>query len=73
MVAACCPYISKMFFIFHEQYVPDYLVLLPFANMTDLDLYGGNYYNDKICELLQIRGDRIVSLRLISVQGIDYK
>merc|ERR1712083_61016 len=44
-----------------------------FANLTDLDLYGGHYYNDKICELLQIRGDRIVKLRLISVQGIDYK
>ena len=73
MVASCCPYISKMFFIFHEQCVPDYLVLLPFANLTDLDLYGGHFYKDKISELLQIRGEKIEKLRLISVQGIDYR
>ena len=73
MVASCCPYISKMFFIYHEQCVPDYLVLLPFANITDLDLYGGHYYDDKICDLLQIRGEGISKLRLISVKGIDYK
>lgn len=73
MVSSCCPYISKMFFIFHEKCVPDYLVLLPFASLSQLDLFGGHFFQDKISELLYLKGQQIVKLALISVKGIDYK
>ncbi len=73
MVAMSCPYISKMFYIFHEDYARDYLVLLPFCNLTHLELYGGDFHGDKIGELLLIRGQCLKALTLISVREIDYK
>ena len=73
MVAKCCPFIEKMLFIFHEASVKDYLVLAPFQNLTDLELFGGKFYQDKICELIQIKGQKLTKLTLISVKEIDYK
>ena len=72
MVARMCPYISKMFFIFHEKCVQNFLVLEPFEYITELCLYGGSFYQDKMKELLQIRGYNITRLSLISVQHVDY-
>ena len=73
MVAKSCPYISKMFFIFHENCVQDYLILLPFAHLSELDLYGGVFFRDKICELLQVKGQQLLKLTLISVKEMNYK
>lgn len=73
MVAECCPFITKMLFIFHENYVKDYLVLMPFQHLSDLELNGGQFYQDKISSLIQVRGMNLVKLTLISVKEIDYK
>lgn len=73
MVAKCCPFITQMFFIFHEKYVPDYLILIPFLHLTELELYGGKFYGDKLQELLLIRGPALTRLTLMSVKEIDYK
>ena len=73
MVAKSCPYISKMFFIFHENCVQDYLILLPFAHLTELDLYGGGFYSEKISELLQVKGQQLTKLTLISIKEMNYK
>lgn len=73
MVAKCCPFITKMFFIFHEDCVPNYLVLLPFLNVTKLELYGGSFYKDRISDLLQVRGHFLTKLTLISIKEIDYR
>lgn len=68
-----CPFIEKMLFIFHEQYVPSYLVLAPFEHIQDLELYGGGFFTDKINSLLELRGKRLKKLSLISVKQIDYR
>ena len=73
MVAKSCPYISKMLFIFHEDCVQDYLVLLPFAHLSELELFGGKFFEDKIYELLQVKGQQLVKLTLISVKQMNFK
>ena len=73
MVAQCCPFIEKMLFIFHESCVEDYLVLTPFENLTDLELFGGNFYTDKICDLIQIKGTKLKKLSLLSIKEMDFK
>ena len=60
MVSKCCPFINKMFFIFHEDCISDYLILLPFVHLTDLELYGGCFYRDKIAELLQVSTNIVI-------------
>ena len=73
MVAKCCPFIEKMLFIFHEDCVQDYLVLNPFENLKNLELFGGKFYTDKICELIQIKGSKLDKLTLLSIKEIDFK
>ena len=73
MVAKCCPFIEKMLFIFHEDCVQDYLVLNPFENLNNLELFGGKFYSDKICELIQIKGSKLSKLTLLSIKEIDFK
>ena len=73
MVAVSCPYIHKMFFIYHEKCVVDYLILLQFNCLRELELYGGHFFDDKVNELLQLKGQLLTKLRLTSIKGIDYR
>ena len=73
MTARMCPYISKMFFIFHENVASDfYNCLIGFEYLTDLTLFGGSFYNDKLSDLLSERGYNLTNLALISIAQIDY-
>ncbi len=71
MVSRLCPYISKMFFIFHETCVPDFTVLAGFEFLTDLCLFGGDFYLDKLNSLLEVRGRQLLSLCLMSVFKVN--
>ncbi len=73
MAVRFCPYISKVFFIFHEQCVPSYQVLEPFEYLRELDLFGGSFYDDGVARLLEVRGAGIVRLNLMCVRGVDYR
>ena len=102
-----CPFISKMFFIFHEDCCPNYLVLeqvyehimqvlmyilylthtfkdqrwnstisdlnFQFEYLTELELFGGSFYRDKISAFLERRGRGLKRLHLISVASVDYR
>ena len=72
MVSRLCPFISKMFFIFHESCVSSYLVLVPFEYLNELCVYGGSFYKDKLKELLEIRGANLSRLSLIAVTKVDF-
>ncbi len=72
MVARRCPFISRMFFIFHETCVPNLMVLSAFENLTELCLYGGHFYKDKLRDLLEVRGCNLRELSLICVRNVDY-
>ncbi len=72
MVSRLCPFISKMFFIFHETCVPDFTVLSSFEYLTELCLFGGSFYTDKLDALLEIRGGQLTSLSLMSVSKVDF-
>lgn len=43
-VSTYCPYIARMYFIFHDECCPNFLVLEPFEYLTELDLFGGSFY-----------------------------
>ena len=73
LIIRMCPFISKMFFIFHEECAPSYLVLDQFEYLTDLELFGGSFYRDRIPELLERRGSGLTRLHLISVASVDYR
>ena len=79
-----------MFFIFHEDCCPNYLVLeqvfdlgsiilmltnlhFQFEYLTELELFGGSFYRDKISALLERRGRGLTRLHLISVASVDYR
>ncbi len=72
MVSRLCPFITKMFFIFHETCVPDFTVLLPFEYLADLTVFGGSFYADKLEVLLEVRGRQLLSLSLMSTTEVDY-
>ncbi|XP_059092006.1 uncharacterized protein LOC131887417 [Tigriopus californicus] len=72
MVGRMCPYMATMYFIFHESCVPDYLVLATFEYLTELDLYGGSFYKDKVKDLLSLRGFHLKRLNLIAMSQVDY-
>ena len=49
------------------------LALAHFSNLTELELFGGSFYDHKITELLETKGFHLRTLTLTSVKQIDYK
>lgn len=73
MASRMCPFISKLFFIFHETCVNDFLVLANFEYLTDVTLFGGHFFKDRIKDLLELKGLSLNRLTLISVSGVDFR
>ena len=46
-------------------------VLASFPNLEDLDLWGGAFYTDGLCDLLQEIGHRLKKLSLVHVEEMD--
>ena len=49
------------------------MALAHFSNLTELELFGGCFYDHKIVEVLETKGFRLRSLTLTSVKQIDYR
>ena len=65
----------NMLFIFDSQAcVQDYPTALDtFSNLTELELFGGGFYDHKIAQFLQTKGFQLRSLTFMSVKQIDYR
>ena len=52
LVSKYCPEIRKMLFMF-ERNTCSLSVLETFSKLQDLELWGGAFYTDELCDLLQ--------------------
>lgn len=70
LVSKYCPDIKQMLFMFQK---PDcqLSVLASFPNLEDLDLWGGAFYTDGLCDLLETIGHRLKKLDLVHVEELD--
>ena len=62
-----------MIFMFKKCAADFPLALAHFSNLTELELFGGSFYDHKITELLETKGFHLRTLTLTSVKQIDYK
>ncbi len=60
--ASRCPEIAKMLFMFQSQ-VCHLSVLVDFSNLRELDLWGGQFYSDDLCQMLEMIGTGLRKLR----------
>ena len=70
LVAKCCPRIRKMMFQFNKECVDDFLVLEPFACLSELHIWGGEFYIDRLNDLLYKMGYRLQVLYLVHVDQV---
>ena len=70
LVAKCCPRIYKMMFQFNKECVDDVMILEPFHCLTELHLWGGEFYVDRINDLLYKIGSRLEVLYFIHVDQV---
>ena len=70
-VARVCPRISKAMFMFDKDCADDLSILNEFPHLIDLDLWGGRFYSDGLCEYIQSQGNKMTHLSLVHVEEID--
>jgi len=70
-VSKYCPDIRQMLFMFQKTSCQQLSVLASFPNLEDLDLWGGAFYTDGLCDLLQEIGHRLKKLSLVHVEEMD--
>ena len=71
LVSKYCPDIKQMLFMFQKTSCQQLSVLASFPNLEDLDLWGGAFYTDGLCDLLQEIGHRLKKLSLVHVEEMD--
>lgn len=72
LVQRACPRIYKMMFQFNKENVEDLMILEPFKCLTELHLWGGEFYVDRLNDLLYKIGPRLQVLYLIHVDQVIY-
>ena len=72
LVSKYCPKIRKMLFMF-ERGTCNLQILDSFSKLQDLELWGGAFYTDGLCELIQVIGSRLTHLTLIHVEELDLR
>lgn len=72
LVSKYCPEIRKMLFMF-ERGSCRLSILDSFSKLQDLELWGGAFYTDGLCELLQIIGSRLTHLSLVHIEELDIR
>lgn len=70
LVSKYCPEIKQMLFMFQKPEC-QLSVLASFPNLEDLDLWGGAFYTDGLCDLLETIGHRLKKLDLVHVEELD--
>ncbi len=72
LVASMCPNMRKVMFQFNREIAGDFInALSPFRKLTELHSWGGEFYSDRLSDLLLLLGDRLRILYLIHVDEID--
>ena len=72
LVSKACPKIYKMMFQFNKENVEDLMILEPFKCLTELHLWGGEFYVDRLNDLLYKIGHRLQVLYMIHVDQVIY-
>ena len=72
LVSKYCPEIRTMLFMF-DKTTCQLGVLAQFPNLEDLDLWGGAFYSDGLCDLLEQIGHRLKKLSLVHIEEVDAK
>ena len=73
VAAEMCPDIEEMLFMFQNQYTCSLQVLASFHRLARLELWGGDFYLDKLGSLLCDLGPRLTKLDLHHVENINLK
>jgi len=68
-----CPNITKMKFLFSKEHCNHFLHLANFSNLSELDIFGGDFYVDKLLDFLEMIGTRLTSLGFFYVDQLDIK
>lgn len=73
LLCQMCPKMRKIMYQYNSEIAGNDLcqILSPFACLTELHNWGGNFYKDKLQQLLEVVGDRLQVLYLIHVDQID--
>jgi len=64
LVEEMCPQITTMLFMFQDRYTCPLTVLSNFKNLTDLELWGGDFYADEFESVLVNTGHNLKRLDL---------
>lgn len=67
-----CPEIRKILFMFQNT-SSRLSVLRSFEKLEDLELWGGAFYSDGLCDLLEAIGTRLKRLSMVHVEEVDEK
>lgn len=70
LLVEMCPNLKKVS-IMHGETINDLLILSALNNLTDLKLLCCDFFTDRVKELLEIKGSKIISLHLEHVNEID--
>ena len=54
LVSRACPQLRKMMFQFNPEFAVDFTILSPFVNLNELHNWGGNFYSDRLNDLVII-------------------
>ena len=73
LLSKICPNLKKIQFQFSTDVMTDLLVLAAFPHLTELHLWGGDFYVDKIGGLIKKIGGQLTSLYLIHAEQVDRK
>ncbi|XP_023327933.1 uncharacterized protein LOC111701049 [Eurytemora carolleeae] len=71
LVLEMCPYIQDMLFMFQDRYTCPLSVLGSFNCLTDLELWGGDFYSDDMENVLQQIGSNLTKLDLHHFESLD--
>ena len=71
LLSKVCPNLKKIQFQFSTDVMTDLLVLATFPHLTELHLWGGDFYVDKISALIKKIGVQLTSLYLIHAEQVD--
>ena len=63
---------SEIFELFLLYYYSRLSVLANFCYLEDLDLWGGAFYTDGLCNLLEQIGHQIKKLNLVHIEELDW-
>ncbi|XP_023325053.1 uncharacterized protein LOC111698835 isoform X2 [Eurytemora carolleeae] len=71
LVQKYCPLLRKIMFQFSKEVMQNVLFLADFKYLSDLHLWGGDFYEDGLNQLLEQIGPQLIILYLIHTENMD--